>query len=239
MSNKVIILSGGLDSTILAYDLVHQFKAENVFALTFEYGQKHKIELEKAKLTCAKLKVNHKIIDISFLGEISKGMCALIGDSDIKVPSIKEVLGEAQPVTYVAYRNLILLSIGLAYAETIEADEVYYGAQCSDAYSYWDVSENFVHNLNLISKLNRRNQIEIKAPYINLSKYDEILIGQKLNVPFEDTNTCYDPNKDKLSCGYCASCSERIFAFAKAGFPDPVGYSKDIDWDYLIEKLEE
>ena len=239
MQNKVIILSGGLDSTILAYDIVNQFSAENVFALTFEYGQKHKIELEKAKLTCSKLGINHKIININFLGEISKGMCALIGDSELAIPSIKEVLGDPQPVTTVPYRNMILASIGLAYAETIEADEVYLGLQTHDILGYWDCSDDFVWALNNISKLNRRHQIEINAPFSNLSKYDEILIGQKLNVPFEDTHTCYGVDKDGLSCGNCSSCSERIFAFAKAGFPDPVGYSKDIDWDDLIERLAE
>ena len=237
--NKIIILSGGLDSTILAYQLVNQFKSKNVFALTFEYGQRHNIELEKAKLTCSKLNINHKIIDISFLGEISKNVSSLVKGSEITVPSIKEVLGDPCPSTYIPNRNMILVSIGIAYAETIQADEVYWGAQIHDMYSYFDTTEEFILALNQVTKLNRKNPIEVIAPFVNLSKKDEILIGQKLNVPFEDTHSCYNVDKDGLSCASCATCSERIAAFAKAGFPDPVGYNKDINWDDLIVRLAE
>jgi 7-cyano-7-deazaguanine synthase len=238
--NKVIVLSGGLDSTILAYDIVYQFGSKNVFALTFEYGQKHKIEIEKAKLTCSiKLGINHKVINIDFLGEISKKISSLVNGSKINTPSIKEVLGDPCPSTYIPNRNMILASIGLAYAETINANAVYLGLQIHDLYSYHDTTEDFVLALNQVTKLNRKNPIEVIAPYINLSKKDEILIGQKLNVPFEDTSSCYNPNSLGESCGSCATCAERIAAFAKAGFPDPVPYSKVIDWGTLIKKLAE
>lgn len=235
--NKVIVLSGGLDSTILMYKIVAEFGADKVFALTFDYNQKHKVELEKAKALCLKLGVNHKIINIDFLSDISKDVCALSGDSNIQVPTIKEVLGNPQPVTYVPNRNMILASIGLAYAETIQADSVYCGLQTHDMYSYWDCSTEFVDALNNVSMLNRKNKINVLAPFISMSKYEEILIGSNLNVDFSSTLTCYDATSDGISCGVCGSCSERIFAFAKAGFPDPIPYSKEIDWDKLMDRV--
>jgi 7-cyano-7-deazaguanine synthase len=232
--NKVIVLSGGLDSSILTYDIVNKFGAEKIFALTFDYTQKHKIELEKAKLTCSKLNINHRIINIDFLGDISKDSCALIGNSKLDIPSIKDVLGDPQPISYVGYRNLILNSIALSYAESINADEVYNGLSGCDLYGYWDSTVEFVEALNKISLLNRKHQIKITAPYVNLFKYDELKIGHFLDVPFEDTHSCYNPNDKGESCGVCPTCSERIAAFVKFGIPDPVPYSREIDWNTLI-----
>lgn len=236
----VVVLSGGLDSTILLYSLVNELGKDNVFALTFDYNQKHKDELDCAKRSCQKLGVNHKIIDIPFLGEIIKNVSALAAESDIETPNIKDVLGDPQPVTYVPYRNLILSSLAFSFAESNGCSEVYLGIQSHDLYSYWDTSSQFVEALNRVSMLNRQHKIEIKTPFVNMSKQEEIAIGLKLGVPFEDTWTCYDPvNSNDLSskqnivpiaCSTCPSCAERIQNFILAKVKDPIDYAKEIDW---------
>lgn len=233
----VISLSGGLDSTILAYTLVEQYGAENIYALSFNYNQKHSIELEKAKITCTKLRICHKIVDITFLGDMLRNTSALISGSEINTPTITESLGEPQPVSYVSNRNLILSSLCASYAESIEAKYIYLAFQQQDIYGYWDTSLEFVKRLNYVLQLNRKNSIEIKAPFAQMSKSDEIEIGITLNVPFEDTFTCYSGINDLgESCGTCLSCSDRIGNFAKLGLKDPIKYSVDINWEDLFVK---
>jgi 7-cyano-7-deazaguanine synthase len=244
MSGKkiVCVLSGGLDSTILLYKLVNEYGNKNVFAITFNYAQNHSIELQKAKITCQKLNIIHKIIDISFLGDIVKDVSALSANGTVEMPTINDVIGDPQPATYVPFRNLILVSLSLAFAESNNCSEIYTGFQCHDEYSYFDTSQSFVDSLNNVTILNRKNPIKIIAPFIDMAKVDEIKIGIDLGVPFEDTHTCYDPvsglaNSSVLtwySCGKCPSCSERIMNFAKAGIKDPVPYLIEIPWEDLI-----
>lgn len=237
MSKKAISLSGGLDSTILLYKLVHEFGAENVKALTFNYGQRHSIELEKAKLSCSKLGVDHKVIDIGFLGELVSPVCSLIKNSEINVPSIKEILGHPAPNTEVPYRNMIFCSLCLSFAQSVGADSVYLSLNHIDIYSYWDTSSAFVEAINNISSLNRMHQIQLITPFVDIGKVEEIAIGLKLGVPFEDTHTCYNPNEKGESCGKCGSCAERIKAFMRNNTVDPIKYSIDIDWEkYINEK---
>jgi 7-cyano-7-deazaguanine synthase len=232
--NKVIILSGGLDSTILAYKLALEFDPKTIYALTFQYGQKHSIEVNKAITTCCKLGINHKRLDISFLGDLVSNVSSLIKSSKIEVPTIKEVLGDPQPNTEVPYRNMIMLSIALSYAQAHDADQVYTAIQCHDLYGYWDASELFIERINDVSNLNRKYKITIEAPFKNLYKTDEIKIGIKLNVPFEDTISCYNPNEYGESCGICATCAERIKAFIDNKIQDPAKYSINIDWNKLL-----
>ena len=111
--NVISILSGGLDSTILTYMLSNKYGNDKVIALSFNYGQRHSNELEKAKLTCDKLNIKHQIIDISFLNDIVKNVCALGKDTDLKLPEIKDVLGDPQSLNYVPFRNLIFTSLAL------------------------------------------------------------------------------------------------------------------------------
>ncbi len=228
--NKVVVnLSGGLDSTILTYVLAEQYGAENVFALSFNYGQKQNIELQKAQVTTSKLNISHKVIDISFLGDIVAPVCANILGSDIAMPDIEDVLGDPQPPTYVPYRNLILSSLAFSFAEANECEGVFTGLQSHDLYGYWDTSLEFVQRVNQVSQLNRHHKIEVYAPFVDLAKVDEINIAEKLNVPYEDSITCYEPNGD-VSCGRCPSCAERIQNFMLAGVKDPAPYAIEIPW---------
>lgn len=239
----VSVLSGGLDSTILTYKLVNEYGKENVLALTYQYGQKHSIEVEKSKITCSKLEIPHHILDISFLGDVIKNVSALSNSGIVKTPTIQEVLGHPQPPTYVPFRNLILSSIALSVAESNNCEKVYLGLQNTDLYSYWDTSFEFVEALNNISLLNRQHDIKICTPFVNLTKKEEIKMGLELHVPFEDTWTCYNPVKviendteSYAGCSTCPSCSERIMNFLKAGVKDPIKYAKPIDWDSLINQ---
>lgn len=240
MHKKVVVsLSGGLDSTILTYLLVDQYGAENVHALTFSYNQKHSIEIANAKKTASKLGISHEIVNVDFLGHMLKHSSALIKDSSLNTPTITESLGDPQPASYVPYRNLILSSICMSYAESINAIAVYFAFQKQDNYGYWDVTKEFVNRFDSIAQLNRKHYIELRTPFIDMHKDEEIKIGENLNVPFEDTISCYNPNENGESCGICLTCSDRIGNFAKAGIIDPITYSKEINWDKLIQKCVE
>lgn len=238
--NKVVcVLSGGLDSTILVYKLVNDYGADNVFALSFFYGQKQSHELEKAKLTCQKLGIEHRLIDISFLGDVVAPVCANIAGSDVAMPQIQDVLGDPQPVTEIPYRNMLLNTVAFSFAQANDCSEVYTGIQVHDAYGYWDCTQDFIDGMNQISSLNRQHEIKLCAPFAHMSKADEIKIGIELNVPFEDSLTCYDPNESAESCGKCPSCAERIMNFGKAGIKDPVKYSIDIPWERVFSNHEQ
>ena len=217
---KVISLSGGLDSTVMAYWLVDKYGAENVLPVTFFYGQKNGIEIKSARLTCEKLKIPYKCIDISFLGDLCKNVSSLSGTSTIDVPDAADVPTHMIPSTYIPYRNLIMLSVSMAYAESHGANEVYISAQLTDI--HWDSQINFVDALNEVSILNIEQSIMVKAPFVNYNKVDEIKIGTKLNVPFEDTWSCYDPQFLSQPCQVCTACVKRKEAFEEVGVIDPV-----------------
>lgn len=236
----VVILSGGMDSTITMRLAVEKYGRENVSALTFDYGQKQKIEINKAKITTHTLGVAHKIIDASFLGDISKGFSANV-DTDMEMPTIKDVLGDPRPKTYVPNRNMILMSIAAAYAETRNVDTILCGLQVHDEYGYHDTTQRWVNKVNDLLSENRIIKIKLVAPFSQLSKYDELNILREIDGNVDLTMftlTCYNPNEDGDSCGKCPSCSERIANFAKIGVKDPVTYSIPLDWDNLIDRMK-
>ena len=236
----VVILSGGMDSTIAMRLAVEKYGKENVSALTFYYGQKQKREIDMAKMSTNLLGVNHKIVDASFLGDISKGFSANI-DTDMAMPTIKDVLGDPRPKTYVPNRNMILMSIAAAFAETQNVDTVICGLQVHDEYGYHDTTQRWVDKINDLLSENRIIKIKLIAPFSQLSKYDELLILQELDgnlMLTTFTMTCYNPDAQHRSCGVCPSCSERIANFAKVGHNDTVEYSKAIPWQDLIERMK-
>jgi 7-cyano-7-deazaguanine synthase len=236
----VVILSGGMDSTIAMRLAVEKYGRENVSALTFFYGQKQKREIDMARATTRMLQVEHKVVDASFLGDISKGFSANV-DTEMEMPTIKDVLGDPRPKTYVPNRNMILMSIAAAYAETQNVDTVICGLQVHDEYGYHDTTQRWVDKINDLLSENRIIKIKLIAPFSLLSKYDELKILRELDGKLDltlFTLTCYNPDSDGNSCGVCPSCSERIANFAKIGEEDPVPYSKNIPWQDLIEKMK-
>jgi len=233
--NVVSVLSGGMDSTIMTYILVAKYGKERVFALSYNYGQKQKKELEMAAKTCEYLGIAHKVLDLGILGDIVKDVSANIGGTDVAMPTIKDVLGDPQPKTYVPFRNMILNALAFSFAESNKASHVFTGLQVHDEYGYWDTSQKFVDNMNAVAGLNRTHKVKLEAPFSQLAKWEEIKIAEELgNVKLEYTLTCYDPDDDGRSCGVCPSCSERIQNFIRANVRDPIAYVHGIDWDRFI-----
>lgn len=233
--NVVSVLSGGLDSTIMTYLLAKKYGNNRVFALSYNYGQKQKIELEMAAKTCEYLGIAHKVLDLGILGEIVKSVSANIGGTDVSMPTIKDVLGDPQPKTYVPFRNMILNSLAFSYAESNKASHVFTGLQVHDEYGYWDTTQKFVDCMNAVADQNRTHKVKLEAPFSQLSKYDEIKIAEELgNVKLEYTLTCYNPDEHGNSCGQCPSCAERIQNFIKAGVRDPIPYKPAIEWERFV-----
>lgn len=230
--NVVSVLSGGMDSTILTYILVEKYGRDRVFALSYDYGQKQKRELLMAAMTCNWLRIPHKVLDLSILGDIVKNVSANISGTGVAMPTIKDVLGDPQPKTYVPFRNMILNALAFSFAESNKASHVFTGLQVHDEYGYWDTTQRFVDDMNSVAAQNRSHKVSLEAPFSQLSKYDEILIAEELgNVRLEMTLTCYNPDEEGRSCGKCPSCSERIGAFMKAGIKDPILYNIPIPWN--------
>lgn len=227
----VVVLSGGMDSTIAMRLCVEKYGAENVSALTFDYGQKQRIEIERAAASTSALGVQHKVIDAKFLYDISLGFSANV-DVEIDMPTIQEVLGDPRPKTYVPNRNMILMSITAAYAETVGAEYIVTGLQVTDEYGYWDTTRRFVDKMEAALAENRNIKVKIIAPFIAMSKTDELdaLLTLDGNVEFlKHTMTCYNPAGEK-ACGKCPSCAERIKAFMNMSLADPIEYIIDIPW---------
>lgn len=228
----VVVLSGGLDSTTAMRFCVEKYGAKNVSALTFNYGQKQAVEIEKAKASTALLGVKHMVIDASFLRDISMGYSANV-DPNIAMPTIQEVLGSPTPPTYVPNRNMILMSIAAAYAEVNGVEYIVTGVQSTDEYGYWDTTRTWVDKMNSVFAENRKIKPKLVAPFVNLSKKDEVHLLLELDGNLDllkNTITCYNPNSKGESCAECPSCAERIAAFMHNKQQDVIPYSKVVNW---------
>jgi 7-cyano-7-deazaguanine synthase len=221
MSKKaVIILSGGLDSTTCMGIAKNEGYA--CYPITFDYGQRHKIEIECAKKVAKYYEVDeHKIVSLSFMQEI--GGSALT-DSSIDVPVYKDS-ADSIPVTYVPARNLIFLSLASAYAEVIGADAIYIGVSAVDYSGYPDCRPEFLQSMTQTIQLATKigvtdGKLQIVAPLTHLTKADTIRLGLQLHVPYELTTSCYNGNQE--ACGVCDSCQLRLKGFQEAGAADPV-----------------
>lgn len=220
--NAVVLLSGGLDSTVTAYNAKNQGK--KIYALTVRYGQRHSREIESAeKVAKAVGAEQHKIaeLDLKLFGG------SALTDDSIEVPtgrSPEEIGGGGIPDTYVPARNAIMLSIALAYAETVDADEIHIGAHCLDYSGYPDCRPEFIDAFQKMADLATRRAVEgrpirIMVPLLEMDKTRIIRRGKELGVPFEITRSCY--SSDEKACGGCDSCRLRKDGFKKAGMTDP------------------
>lgn len=230
MNKAVVPFSGGMDSTTILYHVKSMY--DEVYAISFYYGQKHRKELNVAQLTAQKLGIKeHKLIDISFFKDIAS--TSSLTNDDIEVAKAKDVMGDPQTVNYVPFRNMMLLSIACAYAEAVGAKTVYHGAAQADSVAgYWDGSPEFLNEINKVTALNRRNKIAIKAPLLTMSKSEIIKFGHDLGVNYADTWTCYEG--EEKACGMCTACSLRIRGFIEAKIQDPLDYEIQIPWSKYI-----
>ena len=219
-------MSGGLDSTVILHEAAS--KGYEIHAVSFNYGQRHfDKEMSCAIMNCDRKSKSHKTLNLDFFKDIVN--TSALTNNNIDVAQTKDVLGDPQTVNYVPNRNMMMLSICTAYAESIEASEVFHGSALVDSQAgFWDGSKEFLDAVNNVNKLNRRDRVTILAPLIELSKADIIKLGISVGVYFGNTWTCYEGLEK--ACGTCTACSSRLKGFVDAGYIDPVEYSVDIPW---------
>lgn len=226
MTKKAVILvSGGLDSaTTLAIAREAGF---DCYAMSFNYGQRHQIELESAKIISDNLgAVEHKVVNLG-LGDI--GGSALTDDK-IQVPQdLDEAISSNIPVTYVPARNTVFLSLALGWAEVLDAEAIFIGVNAVDYSGYPDCRPEYIKAFQLMANLATKKGVEghliqIETPLIDLTKAEIIQKGRALSVDYSKTLSCYAPDSAGMACGLCDSCRLRRQGFIEAGLDDPTRY---------------
>jgi 7-cyano-7-deazaguanine synthase len=222
----VCLLSGGLDSaTALACARRDGF---DCYALSFDYGQRHRVELEAAqRVAAASGAAEHKtaLIDLRLFGG-----SALTADIDVPKHRAAAEMGHGIPVTYVPARNTIFLSFALAWAEVLGASDIFLGVNAVDYSGYPDCRPEYIaafeRMANLATKagVEGRQRLRVHTPLIALSKAEIIRLGLSLGVDYAQTHSCYDPDEAGRPCGACDSCVLRRAGFAEAGMTDPLAY---------------
>ena len=217
MKEKVVVIySGGMDSYTVLHKAIRAGK--EVYPLTFDYGQRHKKEIDVAAGVCRDLGVPHKVVDISAINQLMAGS-SLTSDIDIPEGHYEE---ESMKSTVVPNRNMVLLSMAIAYAVSIDAKAVYYGAHSGDHAIYPDCRPEFVEKMNQVSLIANYEPVEIVSPYLDDSKIAILTDGLKMGLDYGQTWTCY--NGREKACGKCGACQERLEAFEKNGVTDPLSY---------------
>jgi 7-cyano-7-deazaguanine synthase len=215
----IVLFSGGIDSTTTLAIALHE--GYQVFALSFDYGQRHRIELEKASDVLKQFRVIQHFIFKIDLTQI--GGSALT--ADLQVPKSGAEEGGI-PITYVPARNLIFLSLAAAYGEVNGAYDIFYGANVIDYSGYPDCRPEFIRSLENTINIGMKAGVEgkrftIHAPLLQMTKAAIIKRGFELGIDFSRTHSCYDPFPDGRACGECDSCRIRAKGFREAGFEDP------------------
>ncbi len=217
----VVLVSGGLDSaTTLAMAREQGFICH---ALSFDYGQRHRVELEAARRVASALgAVEHRVmvLDIGWMGG------SALTDTRLEVPTVQSA---GIPITYVPARNTIFLAVALGWAEVLKAHDLFIGANAVDYSGYPDCRPEFMSAFERLANLATRDGVQGKefrlhAPLLHLNKAEIITAGSRLGVDFGQTISCYNPDPDGRACGQCDSCRLRARGFAAAGVPDPTRY---------------
>jgi 7-cyano-7-deazaguanine synthase len=223
MKKAVVLLSGGLDSaTVLA---IAKSQGFDCFCLSLDYHQRHVAELEAARTLASRLgATEHKTVtlDLGLFGG------SALTDDKIAVPESET---KGIPVTYVPARNTIMLSLALAWAEVLEAQDIFIGVNALDYSGYPDCRGEYVQAFQEMANLATKSAVEgkkitVHAPLIDLTKAQIIVLGTKLDVPYSATVSCYQANQKGEACGLCDSCRLRREGFNKAGLPDATRYAR-------------
>jgi 7-cyano-7-deazaguanine synthase len=227
MKKAVILLSGGIDSaTAMAVAKAEGF---DTYALSFDYGQRHAIELLAAKAVAKQLGAKeHLVIKVDLH---SIGGSALT--SGLRVPKDRLMTDGTIPPTYVPARNTVFLALALAWAEVLEVEDIFIGVNIMDYSGYPDCRPDYIEafqgmaNLATKAGVEGRLSVRIQTPLIGMTKAQIIRKGIELGLDYSVTSSCYDPSPQGLSCGHCDSCIIRRKGFREAGIEDPTRYSKD------------
>jgi len=224
----LVILSGGLDSTVCM--AIAARDTGGVLALTFDYGQRHRAEIDRAALVAAHYGAEHLVVEL----DASRWGGSALTDPTIDVPeALPGAAADAIPVTYVPARNTIFLSFALAWAETLGTTDIVIGVNALDYSGYPDCRPEYIaafqHLANLATRagteLNQR--FNIQTPLILLSKQEIIARGIALGVDYGLTLSCYDPSPTGEACGRCDACQLRLKGFRENGLEDPAMYQKE------------
>ena len=218
----IVLLSGGLDSMVSA--AIAKERGHSLHALTIDYGQRHRRELEAARAIAARLGAERHIelgLDLRAFGG-----SALTDNIDVPKSGVEDTI----PVTYVPARNLVFLSLTVAAAESANARDIFIGVNALDYSGYPDCRPEFISAFENMANLATKAGVEGDSPYtihtplIQLSKAEIIRTGLDLGVDYRLTHSCYDPTATGLSCGRCDSCRLRLKGFREAGEEDPIEY---------------
>ncbi len=216
--NSVVLVSGGLDSaTVLA---IAKSQGYQCYALSMDYGQRHRVELQRAQLVAeANGAVEHRIVRI----DIGNFGGSALTDNALDVPT---EASDDIPITYVPARNTVFLSVALGWAEVLNASAIFIGANAVDYSGYPDCRPEYIESFQTMANLATKqgvqgNTIEIKAPIIDLTKSDIIKLGLSLGVDYGQTLSCYNPSEQGQVCHVCDSCRIRAAGFAEADAEDP------------------
>lgn len=225
----VVLLSGGLDSTTTL--AIAKSEGFTPYALTFRYGQRHSAEIDAAQRVAARIGVAQQVIvdiDLRLFGG-----SALTDDIAVPKGRSLEEMGEGIPITYVPARNTIFLSFALAWAEVLEASDIFIGVNVLDYSGYPDCRPEYIHayehmaNLATKAGVEGRQRLNIHTPLIALNKAQIIQRGLELGVDYSLTLSCYDPSPTGEACGRCDACLLRLKGFAESGQRDPVAYQQE------------
>jgi 7-cyano-7-deazaguanine synthase len=225
MKHAVVLLSGGLDSATTLAIAVRQ--GYDTHALSFDYGQRHKIEIEAARNIAKSLGAKeHRVVKID---NGIFGGSALTDDVDVPKSRSEQEISAGIPNTYVPARNTIFLSHALAWAETIPAGDIFLGVNAVDYSGYPDCRPEFISMFEMLANLGTKAGVEgtrfqVHTPLIKMSKAEIIREAQQLHVDLALTHSCYDPAPDGRACGQCDSCQLRRKGFREAGVTDPIQY---------------
>jgi 7-cyano-7-deazaguanine synthase len=226
LPKAVLLLSGGVDSTTTAAIALHE--GFDVHALSVRYGQRHAVELESARRVAERLGIRrHVIVDLDLR---AFGGSALTADVPVPKDTPLAEIGARIPATYVPARNTIFLSLALAWAETLGARDIFFGANALDYSGYPDCRPEYLEAYARMADLATRAGVEeavrlrIHAPLLRLSKAEIVTRGLALGLDYAMTSSCDDPAADGAACGRCESCLLRLKGFAEAGMPDPARY---------------
>jgi len=226
MPKAVVLLSGGLDSTTAL--AVARARGFECYALSVDYGQRHRVELERAAHVAKALgAAEHRTVTID-LRQI--GGSALTANIDVPKDRSATDMGHGVPVTYVPARNTILLGLGLGYAEVAGAFDIFIGANVLDYSGYPDCRPEFLSAFEGVANLATKagtegaGRFRVHSPLLKMTKAEIIREGVKLGVDYALTLSCYDPDATGRACGRCDSCQLRKKGFAEAGVPDPTPY---------------